>query len=103
LAEKIMSSFDPIISLQRGLSVLAVVNKGKRVSPKTIYEQTGLHKATIIRMLETLVHEGYVAKTARSTYVPTGRTLLLSQGFNLVSRVGDIVSVLVARPKPAQQ
>jgi len=91
-----MSSFDPIISLQRGLSVLAVVNKGKSVSPKTIYEQTGLHKATIIRMLETLVHEGYVAKTARSTYVPTGRTLLLSQGFNLVSRVGDIAGPVLA-------
>jgi IclR family transcriptional regulator, mhp operon transcriptional activator len=91
-----MSSFDPIISLQRGLSVLAVVNKGKSVSPKTIYEETGLHKATIIRMLETLVHEGYVAKTARSTYVSTGRTLLLSQGFNLVSRVGDIAGPVLA-------
>jgi IclR family mhp operon transcriptional activator len=91
-----MPSFDPIIALRRGLNVLAVVNKGKSVSVKTIYGETGLHKATIIRMLETLVSEGYVAKTARSTYVPTGRTLLLSQGYNLVTRVGDIAGPVLA-------
>lgn len=91
-----MSSYDPIIALQRGLSVLAVVNKERRVSLKTIYEQTGLNKATITRMLETLTHEGYVAKTARSTYVPTGRTLLLSQGYDLTTRVSDIAAPVLA-------
>jgi IclR family mhp operon transcriptional activator len=91
-----MASFDPIIALQRGLHVLAVVNKGKNVSVKMIYEQTGLHKATVIRMLETLMASGYVAKTARSNYVPTGRTLLLSQGYDLVSRVSDIAAPVLA-------
>jgi IclR family mhp operon transcriptional activator len=91
-----MPSFDPIIALQRGLDVLAVVNKGRSVSLKTIYEETGLHKATVIRMLETLMASGYVAKTARSTYVPTGRTLLLSQGYDLVSRVSDIAGPVLA-------
>jgi IclR family transcriptional regulator, mhp operon transcriptional activator len=90
-----MSSFSPIIALQRGLSVLALVNKEKSVSIKTIHEGTGLHKATITRMLETLMDSGYVAKTARSTYVPTGRTLLLSQGYNLASRVGDIAGPIL--------
>jgi IclR family mhp operon transcriptional activator len=47
-------------------------------------------------MLETLMDSGYVAKTARSTYVPTGRTLLLSQGYNLASRVGDIAGPILA-------
>jgi IclR family mhp operon transcriptional activator len=79
-----MPSFEPIIALQRGLNVLAEVSKGKSVSVKTLYEQTGLHKATVIRVLETLMASGYVAKTARSTYVPTARTLLLSQGYDLV-------------------
>jgi IclR family mhp operon transcriptional activator len=72
------------------------VNKEKSVSIKTIHEGTGLHKATITRMLETLMDSGYVAKTARSTYVPTGRTLLLSQGYNLASRVGDIAGPILA-------
>jgi IclR family mhp operon transcriptional activator len=91
-----MSSFNPITALQRGLDVLAIVNKQKSVSLKTIHEETGLHKATIIRMLETLMDSGYVAKTARSTYVPTGRTLLLSQGYSLASRVGDIAGPILA-------
>jgi DNA-binding IclR family transcriptional regulator len=91
-----MPSFDPIIALQRGLEVLAVVNKGKHVSVKMIYEQTGLHKATVIRMLETLMASGYVAKTARSTYVPTGRTLLLSNGYDLVTRVSEIAGPVLA-------
>jgi IclR family mhp operon transcriptional activator len=82
--------FDPIIALQRGLKVLEVINRGKSVSLKTIHEQTGLHKTTVIRMLDTLIDSGYVARTSRSTYVPTGRTLQLSQGYDLPSRVSDI-------------
>ncbi len=91
-----MSSFEPITALQRGLDVLEVVNRGKSVSLKTIFEETGLHKATIIRMLETLMASGFVAKTGRSTYVPTGRTLLLSQGYDVVTRVGDIAGSVLA-------
>ena len=91
-----MSSFNPIIALQRGLQVLEVVNRSKAVSIKSIYEQTGLHKATIVRMLETLIDSGYVAKTGRSTYVTTGRTLSLSQGYDAVSRVGDIAGPVLA-------
>jgi IclR family mhp operon transcriptional activator len=91
-----MPSFEPIIALQRGLNVLAEVSRGKSVSVKTLYEQTGLHKATVIRMLETLMASGYVAKTARSTYVPTARTLLLSQGYDLVARVNDIAGPVLA-------
>jgi hypothetical protein len=47
----IMSSFSPITAWQRGLDLLMVVNKLKSVSIKTIHEETGLHKATITRML----------------------------------------------------
>ena len=82
--------FDPVIALQRGLNVLEVINRGKSVSLKTIHEQTGLHKTTVIRMLDTLIDSGYVARTSRSTYVPTGRTLQLSRGYDLPSRVSDI-------------
>jgi IclR family mhp operon transcriptional activator len=90
-----MSSFNPVTAAQRALEVLAVVNRHKNISLQTLYQQTGLHKATIIRMLETLMHEGYIAKTSRSTYVPTGRTLLLSQGYDKTSRVGDIAGPML--------
>lgn len=91
-----MSSFEPITALQRGLDVLEVINQEKAVSLKTLHEETGLHKATLIRMLETLIATGYVAKTGRSRYVPTGRTLLLSQGYDLATRVSEIAGPALA-------
>jgi IclR family transcriptional regulator, mhp operon transcriptional activator len=84
-----MTSFRPVTALQRGLKVLEVINRGKSVSLQVIHKETELHKATAIRMLETLIDSGYVAKTARSTYVSTGRTLLLSQGYDVVTRIGE--------------
>jgi IclR family transcriptional regulator, mhp operon transcriptional activator len=91
-----MSSFNPVIAVQRAFEVLAVVNRHKNVSIQTIHQETGLHKATIIRMLDTLIHEGYVAKAARSVYVPTARTLLLSQGYDRANRVGEIAGPILA-------
>jgi IclR family transcriptional regulator, mhp operon transcriptional activator len=75
-----MSSYKPVTAVERAFEVLKVVNQGRNVGLQAVYEETGYHKATIIRMLETLIYMGYVAKTARSRYVPTGRTVLLSQG-----------------------
>jgi IclR family transcriptional regulator, mhp operon transcriptional activator len=84
-----MASFRPVTALQRGLEVLEVINRGKTVSLQGIHQETKLHKATVIRMLETLIDSGYVAKTGRSAYVSTGRTLLLSQGYDVVTRIGE--------------
>jgi len=84
-----MTSFRPVTALKRGLKVLEVINRGKSVSLQGIHQETKLHKATVIRMLETLIDSGYVAKTGRSTYVSTGRTLLLSQGYDVVTRIGE--------------
>jgi IclR family transcriptional regulator, mhp operon transcriptional activator len=84
-----MTSFRPVTALQRGLDVLEVINRGKSVSLQGIHQETKLHKATVIRMLETLIDSGYVTKTARSTYASTGRTLLLSQGYDIVTRIGE--------------
>jgi IclR family transcriptional regulator, mhp operon transcriptional activator len=84
-----MTSYRPVTALQRGLEVLEVINRGKSMSLQGIHQATKLHKATVIRMLETLIDSGYVAKTARSSYVSTGRTLLLSQGYDVVARIGE--------------
>jgi IclR family mhp operon transcriptional activator len=84
-----MTSYRPVTALQRGLEVLEVINRGKSMSLQGIHQATKLHKATVIRMLETLIDSGYVAKTARSSYVSTGRTLLLSQGYDVVTRIGE--------------
>jgi IclR family transcriptional regulator, mhp operon transcriptional activator len=91
-----MSSYKPVTAVERAFEVLKVVNQGRNVRLQAVYEETGYHKATIIRMLETLIHMGYVAKSARSRYVPTARTVLLSQGYDRATRVGDIAGPMLA-------
>jgi IclR family transcriptional regulator, mhp operon transcriptional activator len=78
-----MPSFKPVIALARGLEILRVINEDGKATVRRLHEKTGLDKATIVRMLETLAHEGYVMRDADdAVYAPTGRTLLLSQGYD---------------------
>ncbi len=91
-----MPSFKPVIALSRGLDVLRVVNQERTATVGSIHKATGLDKATIVRMLETLEHEGYVMRDPeRAAYVPTGRTLLLSQGYNQHLWVGSVADPIL--------
>jgi IclR family mhp operon transcriptional activator len=64
----------------------------------SIHKSTGLDKATIVRMLETLEHEGYVVRDPeRRTYVVTARTLLLSQGYDKPRWIGTIAEATLSR------
>lgn len=85
-----MASFNPVIALERGLAVLTVVNKLQRAKVADVRAQTGLDKATIVRMLETLIHAGYVVKDSKdSVYFPSARTMQLSCGFDLPQRIAE--------------
>ena len=85
-----MTSFNPVIALERGLAVLTVVNRLQRAKVAEVRAQTGLDKATVIRMLETLIHAGYVVKDSKeSVYFPSARTMQLSCGFNLPQRIAE--------------
>ena len=81
-----MPSFRPVVALARGIEILRLVNDQRVSTVGSLHKATGLDKATIVRMLETLEHEGYVLRDAESaTYAPTGRSLLLehvSAGLN---------------------
>lgn len=78
-----MPSFKPVIALARGLEILRVVNEEGQSTVRSLHKATALDKATIVRMLETLEHEGYVMRDPdQAVYTPTGRTLLLSQGYD---------------------
>ena len=91
-----MPSFKPVIALSRGLDVLRVVNQERMATVGSIHKATGLDKATIVRMLETLEHEGYVMRDPeRAAYAPTGRTLLLSQGYNQHLWVGSVADPIL--------
>lgn len=92
-----MPSFKPVAALLRGLDVLRAVNETGVATVGSIHAATGLDKATVVRMLETLEHGGYVARSGkRGTYLPAGRTLQLSQGYDLHKRLQAAAEPILA-------
>ena len=85
-----MTSYRPVNALLRGLDVLRALNsmKGKATVGK-LHQATTLDKATIVRMLETLEHEGYVFRDRHTRlYHVTGKALMLSSGYKRQRVVG---------------
>ncbi len=92
-----MASFKPVIALTRGLEILRVVNDEGRSTVRSLHKATGLDKATIVRMLQTLEHEGYIMRDPdQPVYAPTGRTLGLSHGYDRHLWVGAIAEPIIA-------
>lgn len=93
-----MGSYKPVNAALRGLDVLAAVNKLKgRATIGELHRETGLDKATIVRMLETLMHAGFVVRDEHHTaYEVTGKTLLLCSGYDRHRAVGRIVGPIIA-------
>ncbi|MDF1790856.1 MAG: helix-turn-helix domain-containing protein [Thalassobaculaceae bacterium] len=89
-----MASYRPVISVLRCLDVLAAVNRlSGRASLAEIHRQVGLDKATILRMLETLAHAGFVVRDDDTRlYHAAGKTLQLSAGYRAHSAIGAAVS-----------
>lgn len=89
-----MPSYRPVIAVLRCLDVLAAVNRlSGRASLAEIHRMVGLDKATILRMLETLMHAGYVVREDETRlYLAAGKTLQLSAGYRAHSAVGAAVS-----------
>ena len=97
-----MPSFKTVTALARGLDVLRVVNDLRDASVAALHRETGLSKATIVRMLETLEHEGYVTRnTTNSGYRVTGRTLQLSRGYDIHQRIGQASEPILAEFRKA--
>jgi IclR family mhp operon transcriptional activator len=93
-----VASFDPVTAVLRALDVLMAVNRLKEASVADVFRQTGLNRPTIVRMLETLVHAGFVMRhPTRAVYMPTGKTLELSSGYALHRQVGMIVTPVLEK------
>lgn len=87
-----MASFKPVTAALRAFEVLAVVNRLPEPSFARIHKESGLSSATVVRILETLVAAGLVAKDSeRALYAPTSKTLTLSSGYNPSQHL-DVVS-----------
>jgi IclR family transcriptional regulator, mhp operon transcriptional activator len=93
-----MPSYKPVTAALRVLDVLAAANRlGERASVGEIHRLTGIDKGTIVRMLETLIHAGYLVKIAgQPNYQVTGKALSLSTAYNRHSAVGTIIAPLMS-------
>jgi IclR family mhp operon transcriptional activator len=99
-----VGSYSPVQAVLRALSVLEAINSPDRRSLGEITNLTGLPKATVLRLIETLVAAGYVRKSDDGrTYSVTSLVRGLSAGFQteaLVSEAGgEIIKDLTQREK----
>ncbi|TGE01652.1 helix-turn-helix domain-containing protein [Methylobacterium nonmethylotrophicum] len=93
-----MPSFQPVTAALRVLEVLAALNRLKEASVGDLFRETGLNRPTIVRMLETLIHAGLVARhPERPVYVTTGRTLELSSGYQKHEEMALAAAPILAR------
>ena len=86
--------------LARGLAVLEVMNahSGARASVADLSRETGLHRTTVKRLLETLRHVGYVRYTAESnSYCLAFRVRRLSENFRDESWIVDVAVPLMRK------
>lgn len=87
-------SYRPVHAVTRALALLRVLNTRRVSSVDVLHQGTGLPKATIVRLLETLIAEGYVTKDKKQGgYLVTSLVQSLSCGFH-----GDPLVVQAGRP-----
>lgn len=81
-------SYPPVQSVRRALEVLRAVNQLRIASVTAIHAATHMPKPTIIRMLETLMADGYVARDNMfGGYRVTCRVHELTKGYDGISMV----------------
>jgi IclR family mhp operon transcriptional activator len=89
-----MPSFPPVQSVRRALALLGELNKQRVTTVGELHRRTGLAKPTIVRLLETLMAEGFVASDAsHGGYQVTSQVMTLSSGFH-----GAPMVIEAARP-----
>ncbi|MDD9876134.1 MAG: helix-turn-helix domain-containing protein [Magnetovibrio sp.] len=98
-----MTSYRPVAAAVRCLDVLMATNRLRgRATVGEIHRHTGIDKSTIVRMLETLAHAGFVVRDEETpVYEVTGKSLLLSSGYDRHRAVGTIVSPIMTEFRTA--
>ncbi|WP_043834106.1 helix-turn-helix domain-containing protein [Muricoccus aerilatus] len=72
----------PIRALSRGLAVLSALNRHGTATVVTLARETGLSRATVYRIMQTLLDDGYVARgTTEDRFIPRLRVRELAEGF----------------------
>jgi IclR family mhp operon transcriptional activator len=91
-----MSSYEPIGALLRGLEVLRALNEDGPQAIKDLHRVTGIAKPTLVRIVETLQHAGYVGPgDADRRYAVTPRVLGLANGYEEQRWLMDVAGPLL--------
>ena len=91
-----MASYKPVTAVLRGLVVLRAVSVQRRASVKSIQALTKINRPTVIRMLETLEHAGFIIReTSPGHYLVTGKALELSMGFEMSSALAAAAQCVI--------
>ena len=92
------SSVKSIRALERGLDVLQALQTGPGAGLKDLHEITGLSKATLLRILRTLMERNLVwRRMADGAYLPSSRPPARRPGPDDSSRLVEIASPVMAR------
>ena len=82
MADSVMS-YAPVEAVQRAFLVLRTLNELRFASVGELHHRTGISKSTIIRMLETMISEGYVVRDSfLGGYRLTSEVQALSRGYD---------------------
>lgn len=82
-----MTVYRPVRALERGLSILASLAVEGPQTPRAIAERSGIDRATVYRLLETLAQAGFVDPASGGRFRLTMRVYELAAGF----RVQDVL------------
>lgn len=92
-----MASYKPVNAVLRAMKVLEAIAAEKRTTVNDLYKATGFPKPTLVRLLETFIHAGYVqAEGAPTSYSLTPRALFLASGFNSATHLRTVVGAILA-------
>lgn len=77
------TSYPPVEAIRRGLLILRTLNELGIATIRDLHKATGLHKATLVRILETLIAENYVVRDdLLGGYCITSEVNALSEGYD---------------------
>jgi IclR family transcriptional regulator, mhp operon transcriptional activator len=84
-------SYQPVESVRRALMILRAFDSHKISTISSLFEVTGIPRPTIVRMLETLMFEGYVIRDNMcGGYRLTSEIASLTAGYSGISRVIEL-------------
>jgi len=92
-----MPTYEPVTAILRALNVLETIAVQGTSTIKSLHAATALPKATLVRMVETLIHAGYVYSEGDApSYSLTARALTLAGGFNQGRRLVTLLGPILA-------